>query len=62
MLHRKLRQQRRGTSAVQWVVFAAVITLVVVTSIKFLGTETNERMENASESVGDPSVLVEMID
>lgn len=62
MLTHKLRRLRRGTSAVQWMVFAAVITLVVVGSVRFLGQETEERMDNASTGVGDPSELVQMMD
>ena len=62
MHYRKFRRLRRGAAAVQWMIFAAVITLVVLASVQFLGTETNERMENASEGVGDPSELVQMID
>ena len=62
MLTHKTRRLRRGTSAVQWVVFAAVITLVVVGSVRFLGQETEQRMDNAATGVGDPSDLVQMMD
>ena len=62
MLRNKMRRARRGTSAVQWVVFAAVVTLVIFASVQFMGTETNDRMEETSGGVGDPSNLVQMID
>ena len=61
MLTRNLRR-RRGNASVQWMIFAAVITLVILASVQFLGTETNERMDNASSGAGDPSELVQMID
>ena len=61
MLTRNLRR-RRGNASVQWILFAAVITLIIVASVKFLGTETNERMENTSTGVGDPQELTQMFD
>ena len=62
MVTTRFRRLRRGTSAVQWMVFAAVITLVVLGSVQFLGQETNQRMDNASTGVGDPGELVQMMD
>ena len=62
MLARQLRRRRRGTTTVQWIMIAAVVTIIVVTSIQFMGQETNERLEQTSGGVGNPSELVQIID
>ena len=57
MLLRTLRRVRRGFSAMQWMLIAAVILLVVVGSVQFVGRESNTRLEETSGAVGDTSEL-----
>ena len=62
MFFRKLRQRRRGVSAVQWMLFAAVIVIVMMLSIQLVGTESRDSLQETSGGVGDPGSLVDMID
>ena len=62
MISRKLRRVRRGATAIQYALVAAVIGAVVIASIQLLGTASNESLEQTSGGVGDPSELVNMID
>ena len=63
MLSWKLRRRRRrGFSSVQWMLIAAVIVIVIIASVQLVGTESNERLEQTSGGVGDPSTLVDMVD
>jgi Flp pilus assembly pilin Flp len=49
---------RRGVSAVQWIVLAAVITLAIVATITVLGTRTNNKLNQTATDVADPASLV----
>lgn len=61
-MFKRTRRRRRGTSTVQWALIAAVVLLVVIASVKFLGQESNERLDQTSVGAGDPSQLIDMVD
>ena len=48
---------RRGISAVQWTVVAAVITLVIVASVTLIGSRTNTKLNQTATDVASPSSL-----
>ncbi|MCA9271097.1 MAG: hypothetical protein KDA41_21595 [Planctomycetales bacterium] len=54
---RSIKRRRRGVSTVQWALLAAVITIVVIATVKSLGSSASERLDNTSGAVGDPSQL-----
>ena len=60
--HRRRSVKRRGAVAIQWIVMAALITVVIIASVQSLGRQSNERLESTSDSVGDPSSLVDKFD
>lgn len=57
----KRRCRRRGFSAVQWVVLAALVTVVVIASISLLGQATSDRLQNSAGPVGTPSGLPDLV-
>jgi len=50
---------RRGTSVVQWVVVAALVTLAIVAGVTLVGTRTNNKMNQTASDVGNPSSLTQ---
>jgi hypothetical protein len=54
-------RRRRGYTLAQYALVLGLIILVVFASIKFLGQESNTRLETTSGSVGDPSQLKNML-
>ena len=48
---------RRGVSAVQWIVIAGVIVLVIVASVRLVGTRTNNKLNQTVTDVGNPKNL-----
>jgi Flp pilus assembly pilin Flp len=50
---------RRGTSVVQWVVVAALVTLAIVAGVTLVGTRTNNKMNQTASDVGNPSALTQ---
>lgn len=55
------RIRRRGAVTVQWVLLAAVVTLVVIASVASLGTESNTRLEDTAGGVGNPTNLKDLV-
>ena len=58
----KRRLRRKGFSAVQWMLIASVVVIVMILSVQLVGTESKESLEQTSGGVGDPSTLVDMVD
>ena len=50
-------RSRAGSSTVQWVVIAALITLAIVGGIALLGTNTNTRLNQTATDVANPQSL-----
>jgi len=50
---------RRGTSVVQWVVVAALVTLAIVAGVTLVGTRTNNKMNQTASDVGNQSSLTQ---
>ena len=48
---------RRGVSAVQWCVVAAVIALVAVGSVTLLGNRTNNKLNETASDLTNPNDL-----
>jgi hypothetical protein len=57
----RLARRRRGFSAVQWMLLAALIVVVIMGTIQFIGWETNDRLETTSGAIGTPSDLKNMM-
>ena len=56
------KSRRRGTSTVQWVIIAAVTTIIIIAAVQGLGTQSNTRLEGTAGSVGNPADLKNMVD
>ena len=50
---------RRGTSVVQWVVVAALLTLALVAGVTVMGSRTNTKLNQTASDVGNPSALTQ---
>ena len=48
---------RRGNAIVQWVVVAALITLVIVAGVTLIGTRSNSKLDQTATDVADPTSL-----
>jgi hypothetical protein len=57
----RFARRRRGFSAVQWMLLAALLVVVCMATIQLIGTETNDRLESTSGAVGDPANLKNMM-
>jgi len=62
MFEKMQRRPRRGFSAVQWMLIAAVVTVVILASVQLIGRQSKERLEETNTGVGDPSQLKNMLD
>jgi len=51
------RKNRRGATTVQYCVMAAVITLVIVSAVRTLGTGTRTNMTTTAGNVANPATL-----
>jgi Flp pilus assembly pilin Flp len=49
--------RRRGITAVQWCIMAALITLAVVTTVSLIGTRTSTKLSETATDVGNPANL-----
>jgi len=50
--------KRRGASGTQMAVALAVITVIILASVQFVGNETNDDLTRTAGEVGNPSTLV----
>jgi hypothetical protein len=57
----RLARRRRGFSAVQWMLLAALIVVVLLGTIQFIGYETDERLEQTGGAIGTPADLKNMM-
>lgn len=51
------KRNRRGISAVQWIVIAGVIVLAIVASVRLIGLRTNNKLGQTVTDVGNPQHL-----
>jgi hypothetical protein len=57
----RFSRRRRGFSAVQWMLLAALIVVVLMGTIQLIGHESNDRLETTSGAVGNPANLKNMM-
>ena len=57
MVRRILR--RRGISAVQWAVVAALVVLVVFASVRLVGTRSSTKMSQTASDLANPTNLTQ---
>jgi hypothetical protein len=50
-------RNRRGISAVQWIVIAGALVLVIVASVRLIGIRTNNKLGQTVTDVGNPKNL-----
>ena len=54
-------RRRRGFSAMQWMLLAALIVVVCMATIQVIGLESSERLDTTSGAVGNPADLKNMM-
>lgn len=57
----RFARRRRGFSAVQWMLLAALIVVVCMGAVQLIGRESNDRLETTSGAVGNPANLKNMM-
>ena len=57
-MFRARKQTRRAASVVQVALVLAAVTAAVFVSVQFLGTTTNDDLDQTAGEVGDPASLV----
>jgi Flp pilus assembly pilin Flp len=50
---------RRGAAAMQWLIVAIAITVVVIAGITVFGSRTNDKLNQTAEDVVDPKALTQ---
>lgn len=57
----RFSRRRRGFSAVQWMLLAVLLVVVMMGTIQLVGRESSDRLETTSGAVGNPANLKNMM-
>jgi Flp pilus assembly pilin Flp len=57
----RFARRRRGFSAVQYMLLAALIIVVVMGTVQIIGWESNDRLESTSGAIANPANLKNMM-
>lgn len=57
----RLARRRRGFSAVQYMLLAALIAVVVIGTVQLIGRESNKRLEGTGGAMANPAKLKNLV-